>query len=83
MKNLADLRRWRDSLSIDDPILLRDGRTGIVSHVSDDRFTVLWGKGHECKVKREDIFPTDWLELILEWMTKKARRGPDLPLRPE
>ena len=80
--NLPYLRQWRDSLKVDDAVLTRECRTGIISHIpkKSRKFSILQGKGHEVKVAKDDLFPLDWMDVVDDWRGRKSSRGPDIPL---
>lgn len=83
--DLPAVRKWRDSLKIDDPVLTRDCRTGIISHIpkNSGKISILQGKAHEVKIAKDDLFPLDWMEVVDDWRNRKSDRGPDIPLEEE
>lgn len=81
--DLAALRQWRDALQLDDSVLTRESRKGIISHMpkrDGEKFRILQGKGHEVKIAKDDLFPLDWEDVVDDWRGRKSSRGPDIPL---
>lgn len=40
----------------------------------------MFGKCHEKKVDIDDLFPIDWEDIIISWVTKKHGRETDIPI---
>jgi len=81
--NLPALRAWRDSLKLDDSVLTREGRKGIISYIpvkEGDKFRILQGKGHEIRIAKDDLLPPDWEDVVDDWRGRKSSREPDIPL---
>lgn len=78
---MVSLRKWRDSLSEDVPIITRDAQKGIVvKRIEEDKIKIMFGKCHEKKVDIDDLFPIDWEDIIISWVTKKHGRETDIPI---
>ena len=79
-KTMVGLRKWRDKIAVDTPIITRDAFKGIVCKILEDKIRIMFGKGHEMNVNLDDLFPIEWESLILEWATKKHGRDTDIPI---
>jgi hypothetical protein len=80
MKNLVVLRKWRDALTQDKPVLTRECQRGVISQMGRKKYKILTGKGHEIAVLKDDLFPLEWIDILREWRHKKDDRDNDVPL---
>jgi len=79
-KTMIKLRKWRDNIGIDTPIITREAVKGIVISIDYPRCRIMYGKCHETIVKIDDLFPVDWEKIIVDWRNKKAFRDTDIPI---
>lgn len=80
-QTMVELRKWRDNLKVDTPIITREAVKGIIIKLIDDtKCRIMHGKAHEKKYKIEDLFPIEWEETVIGWVTKKHGRDPDIPI---
>jgi hypothetical protein len=77
---LTNLRKWRDELAVDSPVLTRDNREAIICRIKKDKYKILIGKGHMVNVAKDDVFPIEWAEYVEDWRHRKSERGPDIAL---
>jgi len=77
---MVALRKWREQLSVDTPVITREAVKGIVINIDGYKCRIMFGKCHEANVKLDDLFPIAWEELINSWRNKKAFRDTDIPI---